>query len=98
MQMNRTQFRKLSKQGQLTTLQQARHIAVESGKEILTRAVTDYSAVLAFALREELGFGHARATKFLERVSTMFQDVQSGIISIEDIKAQIKLEIGVEIK
>lgn len=96
--MNRTQFRQLSKQGQLITLEQARQIALMSGKDILTKAVKDYSAVLALALRDELGMGHKRASKFLDRVSTMFQDIQAGLLSVDDIKEQLKLEIGVEIK
>jgi hypothetical protein len=97
MRLNREQLRRANKQGDLFTSTQVRMMMDASGSKILKRAVYDYSAVLAFCLRDKLGFGHDRATRFLNDVSTMFQDIQDGRLSVEDIKKVLKDEINVEI-
>lgn len=96
--MNRKTFRELSKQGQLLTLDSAQHMVSQSEKRILTKAVTDYSAVMALCLKTKLGFGHVRTVKFLNHVGEMFQDIQDGRISIEDVKKQLHEEVGILIK
>ena len=98
MQMNRTQFRQLSKQGKLYTEQELRAFAYKTGQDIMTRTVNDFCAVMTLALRDRLGFGQKRVEEFIKFVSGKMNDLEKGLITIEDIKEAIKSEIGVEIK
>jgi hypothetical protein len=71
---------------------------VQYTTDALKKAVNDYSAVVALCLHDKLGFGHERAKKFLTAVGDMFADVQDKRLSIDDIKATLDKEIGVQIK
>jgi lysozyme family protein len=96
--MNRQDFRKLSKEGQLITIQQANHLMKEAGVKMLRKAVNDYSAVVALELHDELNFGHKRTAKFLAKVAEQFENIQDGRLTIENIKATLHEEVGILIK
>jgi hypothetical protein len=95
--MNRAQ-RRAYQQGGLYTVDHLREILKQDRKEVLNKLANDYSAVVALCLRDKLGFGHKRAARFLRSVSTMFNDLQDGHLTIEDIKATLAEEIKVIIE
>jgi len=96
--MNRKDFRNLSKQNKLITVDEANRIMYQNCTKLVKKLADDYSAVVAFTLHDKLGFGRTRSHKFLAAVMTMFDDVQAERLSIDDIRKTIEEEIGVVIK
>ena len=64
----------------------------------LHNAVNDYSAVLALCLMDKLGFKHKRCKRFLSEVGTRFDDIQKGLLNVEDVKQTLAEEVKVFIQ
>ena len=96
--MSRADRRNDLKNGDIMTITQHKLLMMVEGRTMLNKAVNDYSAALCLVLRDELGFGHDRAQRFLRKVSEIFEDITDGRLKIEDIKKTIADEIGVVIK
>lgn len=86
---NRKQRRQLSGLDELLRLE---------GLRATEQAVDLYSAVLALTLKDKLGFGPVRAQRFLKDVWQLFNDVENGYLSLEDIQETVRDELRINIK
>jgi hypothetical protein len=59
-------------------------------KKALQLAVWDLTATFIISLHDEFGFGKKRIEKFLERASRQFECINSGLVTIEDMKGWCK--------
>lgn len=86
---NRKQRRQLSSLDELIRME---------GLRATDRAVEVYSAALALCLKDKLGFGPTRAQRFLGHVWQLFQDVEAGHLTLEDIQTAVREELGINVK
>ena len=64
---------------------------------IMDYVVKQYSAVLALCLHDKLGFGKVRAQRFMREVDDMFDNVNKGYLSLDDIMETVEKELGIMI-
>lgn len=77
-----------------------RRIKKEMEKELLltTRQTVDgYSAALAYCLHNKLGFGTKRAKRFLKYVNELFDSINSGYVSLEDVQKDVEERLKIKI-
>lgn len=99
MELNREQRRaakskkaqkKLQKQIILQT------ITEQEKRQIIQYTVNSYSACLALALKDNLGFGEKRAKSFLNEVMKKFECIEEGYVSVNEIREQVSEELNIE--
>ena len=96
--MDREQRRKLSKQ-RLTDKDIKKletSIVTKTAKDVIDNAVMNYSAAMALCLHDKLGFGHDRAARFMEHVNNLFDSINSGYLSLDDVLKTIDEEMGIK--
>lgn len=94
--MNRQQRRKLTKQRLSNEDLKVLHDTI--AKDVIDDAVTNYSAAMALCLHEKLGFGRDRTIRFMSHVEELFQKINEGHLSLDDVLRTIdeKLKIKFE--
>jgi hypothetical protein len=53
------------------------------------------SNVWVMAIRDEYGFGRKRMNRLVERVNTVLDDINAGLLSFEDVSRQMDIELHV---
>lgn len=87
MKMTRQERRRLERKG----IDEA-----ELGR-IMDYVVKQYSAVMALCLHDKLGFGKVRAQRFMQDVDEMFDSINKGYLSLDDVLETVEKELGIMI-
>ena len=91
--MNRAERRKAARQGvDHKTLHQIQKEAVKKG---ISETVASVLACTLMTLRDEFGFGEVRAKRFMEHFHRHFDDINTGHVSLADIKQTMEEELRV---
>ena len=97
--MNRAQKRQIINNNErMYTVDEVNLMLRRTQKRTLDELANDYSAVMMYTLRHKFDFGHGRATRFIEAIKETFADIDTGLITIEDLKQTLEEEIGVIIQ
>ena len=64
---------------------------------IMDYVVKQYSAVLALCLHDKLGFGMVRAQRFMREVDRVFESINEGYLSLDDVIETVEKELGIAI-
>lgn len=67
-------------------------------KVTVKESVDMYSAAVLLVLRDNWGFGKVRLQRFLGQVNTLFEDIHSGYLSLEDCKKVLSEECGINLR
>ena len=73
-------------------------LLLAEAKNAVKQTVSMYGAAVLLVLRKQLGFGPARAQKFIDEVGVLFDDIEAGRLSLADIQETIKEELSIEVK
>ncbi len=65
--------------------------------EALHKGIKDYSLCVAFIAHSKLDLNREQVQEFLRQIDTMFEDINSKRLSVEDIIKTVKEELDVEI-
>lgn len=87
MKMTRPERRRLERKG----------IDKAELSRIIGYVVNQYSAVLALCLHDKLGFGKVRAQRFMREVEEMFDSINKGYLSLDDVIETVEKELGIRI-
>ena len=93
--MNRAERRRMAKQkvGHRELLQVER----QSADQAIDYATKAYSAALALALHDKLGFGKKRSQRFLQQVWDTFRHIEEGYLSLEDVLKTVQEDLGIDL-
>ena len=64
---------------------------------IIDYVVKQYSAVLALCLHDKLGFGKVRAQRFMREVDDVFDSINRGYLSLDDVIETVEKALGITI-
>ena len=87
MKMTRQERRRLERKG----------IDKTELSRIIDYVVKQYSAVLALCLHDKLGFGKVRAQRFMREVDRVFESINEGYLSLDDVIETVEKELGITI-
>jgi hypothetical protein len=96
MSLNRKQRRQVAKQK--LTAEDIKILQKQEGKEATAFAVNAYSAAMALCLHDKLGFGPVRAQRFMKQVEELFDSINQGYLSVEDVIKTVETDLGIQIK
>jgi hypothetical protein len=96
--MNRAEKRRAFRNGELYHAKEVEQIAKGTAKDFLKQFVNDYTAAIALALRDELDFGHVRTKRVLDRIASIFDSINKGHLTVEDIKQTLSEEVRIMIR
>ena len=85
MKMTRQERRRLERKG----------IDKTELSRIIDYVVKQYSAVLALCLHDKLGFGKVRAQRFMYEVDRVFESINEGYLSLDDVIETVEEELGI---
>jgi|WetSurMetagenome_2_1015567.scaffolds.fasta_scaffold601612_2 hypothetical protein len=91
--MNRSERRRLVKNG--VTAKDLLNLQHTEGMYAVKQTVHDYSVAVASILHDKLGFGTTRLECTLTDISELFDGINKGYVSIEDLEKTLKEETGV---
>lgn len=74
--------RKLKTAAKKMVEQEARPIALAAVHE----AVDRYTVAVAYIIHNELGFGKKRTQRLMDKIMTLFDDIDNGLLDFEDLK------------
>ena len=66
-------------------------------RRIMDFVVKQYSAVVALCLHDKLGFGKVRAQRFMGEVNRVFESINEGYLSLDDVIETVEKELGIAI-
>jgi hypothetical protein len=91
--MNRQQRRAIAKKK--LTDKDIKAMEEKTTKDAIDFAVTNYLACVALCLHDKLGFGHVRACRFMRDVDNLFDSINQGYLSLDDVLKTVEEEIGI---
>lgn len=94
--MNRQTRRRLARQG--VKVDEVKRMQEQAEKDAIAFAVEQYSAVVALCLRDKLGFGKVRAQRFMGQVDEMFDSINKGYLTLDDVLETVEEELGIRIR
>jgi len=71
------------------------NIKVKTSKDAIDFAIMNYLACVALCLHDKLGFGHTRTCRFLRDVDNLFDSINKGYLSLDDVLKTVEEEIGI---
>ena len=71
------------------------NIKAKTLKDAIDFAVKNYMACVALCLHDKLGFGHDRTCRFMRDVDNLFDSINKGYLSLDDVLKTVKEEIGI---
>lgn len=97
--MNRQQRRQQEKKNKQTlTRAEAKQAASLTARVVMDKAIKDYSAAIMLCLHDKLGFGPKRAQRFMAQVEELFDSINQGYLSVDDVIKTVEEELGIQIK
>jgi hypothetical protein len=94
--MNRAERRRIAKSR--VSAKDLLNIQRTEGLKAVNLTVHDFSVAVAATLHDKLGFGTMRLSKTLNDISELFDSINKGYVSIEDLEQTLKEETGVVIQ
>ena len=94
--MNREQRRKAAKKS--LTHKDLKVITEQEAYNTLQFTVKQYSAAVMLCLRDKLGFGPVRVQRFMKDVDELFDSINQGYLSLDDIIRTVEEELNISIK
>lgn len=94
--MNRAERRRIAKSR--VSAKDLLNIQRTEGLKAVNLTVHDFSVAVAMTLHDKLGFGTMRLSKTLNDISELFDSINKGYASIEDLEQTLKEETGVVIQ
>ena len=95
MSMNRKQRRTIVKKK--LTDKDIKKMEDNAKRDSIDFAIMNYFACVALCLHDKLGFGHDRACRFLQDVDNLFDSINKGYLSLDDVLKTIEEEIGIKL-
>ena len=93
MSMNRKQRRTIVKKK--LTDKDIKKVEESVAKDSIDFTIMNYVACVALCLHDKLGFGHDRACRFMQDVDNLFDSINKGYLSLDDVLKTIEEEIGI---
>lgn len=93
--LSRQRRRKLERKG--IDAAEYKRLTVEIAEDAVSFVVAQYSAALALCLHDKLGFNKEKALKFMGEVQEIFDSVEKGYLSLEDITETVREELDIHI-
>jgi len=93
--LTRQQRRKLERKG--IDMAEYKRLTVEIAEDAVSFVIAQYSAVLALCLHDKLGFDKEKAQKFMTEVQEMFDSVEKGYLSLDDVLETVREELNIHI-
>lgn len=94
--MNREQRRKAAKKS--LTHKDLKVITEQEAYNAMQFTVKQYSAAVMLCLRDKLGFGPVRAQRFIKDVDELFDSINQGYLSLDDVIQTVEEELNIRIK
>lgn len=94
--MNREQRRKVTKKK--LTHKDLKVITEQEACNAIEFTVKQYSAVVMLCLKDKLGFGPVRAQRFMKNVDELFDSINQGYLSLDDVIQTVEEELNIRIK
>jgi hypothetical protein len=67
-------------------------------ENVIGFTVKQYSAAVMLCLKDKLGFGPVRAQRFMNNVEELFDAINQGYLSLEDVIQTVEEELKITIK
>ena len=64
---------------------------------IIDYTASQYAAVVALCLKDELGLGKKRAQSFMQKVDHEFTSINEGYLSLDDVIETVQEELGITV-
>lgn len=93
MSMNRKQRRTIAKKK--LTDKDIKKMEKSIAKDSIDFTIMNYLACVALCLHDKLGFGHDRACRFMQDVDNLFDSINKGYLSLDDVLKTVEEEIGI---
>ncbi len=94
--MNREQRRKAAKKK--LTHKDLKVITEQEAYNAVGFTVKQYSAAVMLCLKDKLGFGPVRAQRFMNNVEELFDSINQGYLSLDDVIQTVEEELNIRIK
>jgi hypothetical protein len=94
--VNRKERRSLVKGG--ITAEGIKQLTQQEGIYATRYAVHGYSVAFATVLRDKLHFGNTKLIQTIKQVEDLFDSINSGYLSIEDLEQTLSEEAGIVIR
>ena len=91
--MNRKQRRAIAKKK--LTDKDVKKMEESVAKDSIDFTIMNYVACVALCLHDKLGFGHDRAYRFMQDVDNLFDSINKGYLSLDDVLKTVEEEIGI---
>ena len=91
------QQRRKAQRGQMTD-KEIVLLMTQSKTEGVNYAVEAMSHIMAIVLRDKIALSKPKTIKAMQEVAKYFDSVNEGYVTIEDVKQEVKKELGLEIK
>lgn len=93
--MNRAERRKAAK-GKVDHMDLKR-LETQASQKAIDYTVTRYSAAVALACRDKLGFGKIRTQRFINQILEIFKAIDEDYLTIEDVVQTVKEELDIDL-
>lgn len=71
------------------------NIKAKTSKDAIDFTIMNYIACVALCLHDKLGFGHDRTCRFMRDVDNLFDSINKGYLSLDDVLKTVEEEIGI---
>lgn len=99
--MNRKQKRQKEKQiskEKLFTATEVKQIQIDAHQKAIMGITRELFNIMLYQLNSTYGFGYVRSTRLLDSMYDLFDSIDKGYVSLEDIKKFVKDELKIEIR
>ena len=93
--MNRAERRRIAKRK--VSHKDLLHVERQSADQAIDYATKAYSAALALALHDKLGFGKKRSQRFIQQVWDTFRNIQEGYLSLDDVVKTVQEDLEIDL-
>ena len=94
--MNREQRRKAAKKS--LTYKDLKVITEQEAYNAMQFTIEQYSAAVMLCLKDKLGFGPVRVQRFIKDVDELFDSINQGYLSLDDVIQTVEEELNITIK
>lgn len=93
--MNRAERRRIAKRK--VSHKDLLYVERQSADQAIDYATKAYSAALALALHDKLGFGKKRSQRFIQQVWDTFRNIQEGYLSLDDVVKTVQEDLEIDL-
>lgn len=93
--MNRAERRKIAKRK--VDHRDLRQLEYDASRKAIDYTVSRYSAAVALACRDKLGFGKIRTKRFMDQIREIFKSIDEDYLTLDDVIATVKEELDIDL-